>query len=125
LAVIGLLITLAVIAMEETIDQRSTGSILQSLGRLGVVARNPGFMTLLLTFSLMGIPMMSFISSSSYIYVNEFGLSEQGYSYYFAANAFFMVSSGIVAIASRVLLLRIMIMGVSTKIAKNSSKMYY
>ena len=91
LTVMGLLITLAAIALEETIDQRSTGSILQSFGRLGVVARNSGFMTLLLTFSLMGIPMMSFISSSSYIYVNQFGLSEQVYSYYFAGNAFFMV----------------------------------
>ncbi|KGK87837.1 membrane protein [Desulfosporosinus sp. HMP52] len=91
LALIGLLITLAVIAMEETIDQRSTASILESLGRLGVVAKNPGFMSLLLTFSLMAIPMMSFISSSSYIYVNQFGLSEQVYSYFFAANAFFMV----------------------------------
>jgi len=91
LTLIGLLITFAVIAMEETIDQRSTGSILESFGRLGVVAKNPGFMSLLLTFSLMGIPMMSFISSSSYIYVNQFGLSEQVYSYYFAANAFFMV----------------------------------
>lgn len=91
LAVIGLLITFAVIAMEETIEQRSKGSILQSLGRLGVVARNPGFMALLLTFALMGIPMMSFITSSSYIYVNQFGLSEQVYSYYFAGNAVFMV----------------------------------
>ena len=91
LAVIGLLSIFAVIAMEETIDQLSKGGILQALGRLGVVAKNPGFMSLLLTFSLMGIPMMSFISSSSYIYVNQFGLSEQVYSYYFAANAFFMV----------------------------------
>jgi len=91
LAAIGLLVTFAVIAMEETIVQRSTGSILQSLGRLGVVAKNPEFMSILLAFSLMSIPMMSFISSSSYIYVNQFGLSEQVYSYYFAANAFFMV----------------------------------
>lgn len=91
LAMMGLLITFAVIALEETIDQRSAGSIFQSFGRLGVVAKNPGFMALLLTFSLMGIPMMSFISSSSYIYVNQFGLSEQVYSYFFAANAFFMV----------------------------------
>ncbi|TGE39007.1 Bcr/CflA family efflux MFS transporter [Desulfosporosinus fructosivorans] len=91
LALIGLLITFAVIAMEETIDQRSTGSILESFGRLGVVAKNPGFISLLLTFSLMAIPMMSFISASSYIYVNQFGLSEQVYSYFFAANAFFMV----------------------------------
>ena len=91
LAVIGLLITLAVIAMEETIEQRSKGSILESLGRLGVVAKNPRLMVLLLTFSLMAIPIMSFISSSSYIFVNQFGLSEQVYSYYFAANAVFMV----------------------------------
>lgn len=34
LTLIGLLITFAVIAMEETIDQRSTGSILESFGRL-------------------------------------------------------------------------------------------
>lgn len=91
LAIIGLLSTVAGIAMEETIDQRYKGSILQSLGRLGVVARNSGFVSLLLTFSLMGIAMMSFISSSSYIYVGQFGLSEQVYSYFFAANAFFMV----------------------------------
>lgn len=91
LAAVGLLVIAAVIAMEETIAERSTAGIIESLGRLGVVAKNPGFMSLLLTFSLMGIPMMSFISSSSYIYVNQFGLSEQVYSYYFAANAFFMV----------------------------------
>lgn len=58
LTVIGLLSILAVIAMEETNHQRSKGSILQALGRLGVVAKNPGFRSLLLTFSLMGIPMM-------------------------------------------------------------------
>ncbi|MDR3601956.1 MAG: MFS transporter [Desulfosporosinus sp.] len=91
LAGMGLLVTCAVIFMEETIGERSTGSIRQSIGRLGIVAKNPGFMALLITFSLMGIPMMSFITSSSYIYVNQFGLSEQVYSYYFAVNAFFMV----------------------------------
>ncbi|OLN29813.1 Membrane transport protein [Desulfosporosinus metallidurans] len=91
LTVVGLLITIAGIAMEETIDERYEGTIIQSIGRLGIVAKNPGFVTLLFTFSLMGIPMMSYISSSSYIYVSQFGLSEQVYSYFFAANAFFMV----------------------------------
>ena len=91
LTVVGLLITIAGIAMEETIEERYEGTIIQSLGRLGIVAKNPGFVTLLFTFSLMGIPMMSYISSSSYIYVSQFGLSEQVYSYFFAANAFFMV----------------------------------
>lgn len=91
LAVIGFLITMAGIAFQETIAEHYTGGILQSLGRLQVVAKNPGFVSLLLTFSLMGIPMMSFITSSSYIYIDQFGLSAQVYSYYFAFNAIFMV----------------------------------
>lgn len=91
LAVVGLMVTAGAVAMEETIGQRYTGNIIQSMGRLGVVAKNPGFASLLLTFSLMAIPMMSFISASSYIYVDQFGLSEQMFSYFFAGNAFFMV----------------------------------
>lgn len=91
LSVIGILATAGGIAMEETIEKRYEGNIFQSLSRLGVVAKNPGFAALLVTFSIMAIPMMSFISSSSYIYINQFGLSEQEFSYYFAGNALFLV----------------------------------
>ncbi len=91
LAVIGLLAMTGGLLMEETIGRRYTGSILQSIGRLGVVAKNKGFTSLLLTFSMMSIPSMAFISASSYIYVDGFGLDEQTYSLYFAANAFFLV----------------------------------
>lgn len=91
LAIISLLATAGGLVMEETIGKRYTGNILQSIGRLGVVAKNPGFAVLLITFSIMAIPMMSFISSSSYIYISHFGLSEQAFSYFFAGNAFFMV----------------------------------
>jgi DHA1 family bicyclomycin/chloramphenicol resistance-like MFS transporter len=34
---------------------------------------------------------MGYVSTSSFIYESYFGLSEQGYSYYFASNAFFAV----------------------------------
>lgn len=91
LAVVGLFAMAGGIAMEETINKRYQGNILQSFGRLGVVAKNPGFLALLITFSIMAIPMMSFISSSSYIYINQFGVSEQVFSYYFAGNALFLV----------------------------------
>lgn len=77
--------------MEETIDNRNTGSILKSIGRLGVVAKNKSFTSLLLIFSIMSIAFMSFISASSYIYVEGFGVSERVYSYYFAANAVFFM----------------------------------
>lgn len=57
------------------------------MGRLGAVLKNPGFTSLLLVFSLSGLPRLAFVASSSYIYVNGFGLSEQVYSYFFALNA--------------------------------------
>ncbi len=83
---IGLLALAGALAMEETIGRRYSGTILQTMGRLGAVLRNPGFASLLVVFSMTGIPIMAFIASSSYIYQNAFDLSEQMYSYYFAVN---------------------------------------
>lgn len=91
LSVIGLLASAGGLLLEETIGKRYTGGIFQSIGRLGVVAKNRGFVSLLVTFSMMGIPSMAFVSASSYIYVDGFGLDEQTYSWYFAANALFLV----------------------------------
>ncbi|MBW9146594.1 Bcr/CflA family efflux MFS transporter [Clostridium sp. CM027] len=89
LSIIGALALAGSIAMEETLEKRYTGSIFKSIGRLGVVAKNKSFMSLLIILSLISAASMSFISSSSYIYVNGFGLSEKAYSYYFALNAVF------------------------------------
>lgn len=91
LSVFGFIAAIGGIALEETIERRHSGNILQSMGRLGVVAKNPGFSSLLLTFSLNGIPFMAYITASSYIYVSGFGLSEQIFSFYFAFNAIFLV----------------------------------
>lgn len=92
LALIGLLALLGGLALVETIGERSGGSVLGALGRIFRVAKNPGFSTLLLLFSLPGISLMAFIAASSYIYINGFGVSPQVYSYYFAANAVGMIS---------------------------------
>ncbi len=91
LSLVGVVSVAGSVAMQETIGARSEGNIKDALGRLGVVARNKGFITLLLTFALLNIAFMSFISASSYIYVDGFGVSEKGYSYYFAANAVFLL----------------------------------
>jgi len=98
LTLLGILTLAGSIAMEETIEERYTGSILKSIGRLGVVVQNKGFMSLLITFSIMSIPSMSFISASSYIFVDGFGLSEKVYSYYFAANSVFFLIGPLVYI---------------------------
>ncbi len=91
LALVGLLALAGSIALQETIEKCNTGSMLQSLQRLGSVAANPGFSSLLILFSLVSISTMAFIASSSYIYINGFGLSAQVYSYYFAINALGMI----------------------------------
>jgi DHA1 family bicyclomycin/chloramphenicol resistance-like MFS transporter len=87
LAVVGLISFLGVLFLEETIEERTEGNILHSLSRLGVVLKNRAFTFLLIIFSLPNIAMMAYVSGSSYIYINGFGLSEQIYSYFFAASA--------------------------------------
>ncbi|MBC8060950.1 MAG: multidrug effflux MFS transporter [Clostridiaceae bacterium] len=98
LSIIGVIALSGSIAMEETLETPNTGSIFKSLGRLGVVARNKSFISLLMTFSMISIAGMSFISASSYIYVDGFGLSEKVYSYYFALNAVFFLLGPLVYI---------------------------
>jgi DHA1 family bicyclomycin/chloramphenicol resistance-like MFS transporter len=103
LAIIGLISVIGSIVMEETIEHHSEGSVFKVVGRLGTVMRNKGFMSLLLTFSIINIAFMSYISASSYIYIDGFGLSEKAYSYYFAANAiFFLIGpSAYIALSKR------------------------
>jgi MFS transporter, DHA1 family, multidrug resistance protein len=86
LALIGFIALAGSIAYQETIVRRSTMSLPQSIGRLGVVLKNPGFFSLLILFSMTSISTMAFVASSSYVYQVGFGTSEQVYSYYFALN---------------------------------------
>jgi MFS transporter, DHA1 family, multidrug resistance protein len=83
-AVLGTLVVMTSIAFEETLRVRSTGSPLAAMGRLGVVLKNRAFAVLLLTFAPVSLFGMGFVSSSSYIYQEDFGVSSQVYSYFFA-----------------------------------------
>lgn len=89
--ILGIIILLCSIAFQETLKIRGTGNILHTLGRLGVVLKNPRFTSLLIIFSLPNIAGLAFITSSSYIYQNDFGVSSQVYSYFFAFNALAML----------------------------------
>jgi DHA1 family bicyclomycin/chloramphenicol resistance-like MFS transporter len=80
----GLMMLGGAIVFQETLRERLSGNPLASLKRLGVVLKNRTYVLLLVTFSLVGMAGMAFISSSSYIYQVTFGLSSQTYSYFFA-----------------------------------------
>jgi DHA1 family bicyclomycin/chloramphenicol resistance-like MFS transporter len=92
LALIGVVSMVGGLLLEETLPSRYAGTVAQSLRRLGVVLRNPGFASLLVVFSLVSTASLAFVSASSYIYQEGFGLSEQGYSLYFALNAVALIA---------------------------------
>ena len=84
---VGLTALLCAILIDETLENRYTGSVARSLGRLGVVLKNPGFSVLLMVFSMAPLPLLAFIGASAFVYIQEFGMNEQLYSYFFAFNA--------------------------------------
>jgi len=87
LAGVGLLSFLLSLLLEETLEERYTGSLIHSLGRLAVVLKNPGFSAMLGIFSLVPLPLMAFIAASSFVYIQGFGMTEEIYSYFFGFNA--------------------------------------
>ncbi len=89
LAIIGTLCLITAFFYQETLPEaeRYDGTLLGSLGRLVVVGRQLNFLAPAVIFALYSLPFMGYIAISSYIYVDYFGLSEQVYSYFFAANA--------------------------------------
>ena len=93
LAVIGFLILLMVFLMEETLpqDERLKEHVLSTLTHLGIVLSNRVFTVFLLSIGVIQIPMMAYVTSSSYIYENFFGLSPAGYSFYFGVTAFLSI----------------------------------
>ena len=95
LGVIGLIALSGSLALVETLNTRYNGTLGQSIGRLTVVGKNPGFLSLLIIFSLLSFSSMAFIASSSYIYIDGFGLSEKLFSLYFAFNALGMIGGPI------------------------------
>lgn len=89
LTIVGALCLVLSALYQDTLieEERYEGTVMGSLGRLVAVGKNMGFLLPCLVFSLYNLAFMGYIAMSSYIYVDFFGLSEQVYSYFFAANA--------------------------------------
>ena len=89
LAVFGAVCLVFGLMYEESlpVEERSAEGVLRSIARLGVVAKNARLVVLLGIASLFSVPFMAYIACASYVYVDFYGLSEQAYSYFFAATA--------------------------------------
>ena len=73
----------------ETLPEhkRYQGGVLDSMTLLLAVGRKKYFMSSLVMFSILMTPYMAYLSASSFIYVEFFGLTAQEYSYFFAVNS--------------------------------------
>lgn len=88
---VGVISLIFGLMLQETLNHKSEINVFKTVARLGTVAKNKSFTSLLLLFAILQIPFLGFITSSSFIYIEGFGVNEKVYSYFYAANAIFLL----------------------------------
>lgn len=86
-ALMGGIGLIGVFRFPETLSLASDIPFSRVMHAYGRLMFNPLYLVMVLIMSTSLFPLYSFIAGSSAIYVNEFGLNEQKYSYFFAFNA--------------------------------------
>jgi DHA1 family bicyclomycin/chloramphenicol resistance-like MFS transporter len=94
LVIIGILVWIFVLSLKETNKEYSDVSTLKTTLRLLVVLKNPHFTRLLITFSVISIPILGYISVSSFIFIKTFGVSEEAFGLYFGAISMLFIIGG-------------------------------
>ncbi|MGB9131067.1 MAG: multidrug effflux MFS transporter [Methanosarcina sp.] len=87
-ALMGAIGLFGVLRFPETLSSMSDAPFSKVMHAYGRLMLNPFYLVMVLVMSASLFPLYSFVAGSSAIYVNEFGLNEQKYSYFFAFNAF-------------------------------------
>lgn len=87
LALCGLLSLLGVLALKETSPCDAQSSIGASFLRIKHVLANRPFTEAMILFSATFMPFTSYLALSAFVFQNQFGLSAQAYSLFFAFNA--------------------------------------
>jgi DHA1 family bicyclomycin/chloramphenicol resistance-like MFS transporter len=91
LAIFGACCLVFALLFEESLPQeeRSDGGVASTLYGLVKVGRNRSFLTLLAMVAFFNVAFSSYLAVASYIYVDFFGTTPQGYTYFFAVTAAF------------------------------------
>ena len=82
-ACLGAAALAGVFFMEESLKNPIQVSAVQIFSRYKVVFKNGRFMKLNIVMAIFGLPFFGFIASSSHLYIDVFGLTEQQFSYFF------------------------------------------
>jgi MFS transporter, DHA1 family, multidrug resistance protein len=92
---------IGVFRFPETLSLASDIPFSRVMHAYGRLMLNPLYLVMVLVMSTSLFPLYSFIAGSSAIYVNEFGLNEQKYSYFFAFNALAIMVGSITCLRLR------------------------
>ncbi len=91
----GLIGLLGVIRTPETLKDTSNVPLSKVMQSYGDLMLNKSYVIMVLVMSVSLLPLYSFIASSSDLYINGFGMSEQSFSYFFAFNALALMTGSI------------------------------
>lgn len=93
LAVLALISFIVSMMLTESLkeEDRLKGNVFDSIISLKVILINKPFMTFMLSMAGTSLIYMAFLSISSYIYIQWFGLSETTYSLFFAVNSLILL----------------------------------
>ncbi|MDR3224978.1 MAG: MFS transporter [Clostridiales Family XIII bacterium] len=84
---LGVAVLIGALLYKETIHEKSGVGILRAMGRLGSLMRHGRFATMIVLFSIPSICIMAYVSASSFIYQDGFGLGHFAYSLFFGLGA--------------------------------------
>ena len=86
---VGIINLLLALLLTETLpkEKRYSGKVLDSLSLLMSFAKQKSFIMTLIMFAVLSTPFMAYLSVSSFVYIENFKLTAQEYSYFFASNA--------------------------------------
>jgi DHA1 family bicyclomycin/chloramphenicol resistance-like MFS transporter len=100
-ALMGGIGMLGVFRFPETLSSVSNTPFSRVMHAYGRLMLNPLYLVMALVMSVSLFPLYSFVAGSSTIYVTEFGLTEQKYSYFFAFNALAIMVGSITCLRLR------------------------
>lgn len=100
-ALMGGIGLLGVFRFPETLSSVSNTPFSRVMHAYGRLMLNPLYLVMVLVMSVSLFPLYSFVAGSSTIYVTEFGLTEQKYSYFFAFNALAIMVGSITCLRLR------------------------
>jgi MFS transporter, DHA1 family, multidrug resistance protein len=90
----GTLVGIFALFLKETSTERSALSVYKTTLRFFVVLKNRHLSLLVLAFSMVSIPILGFISVSSFIFIKHFNVSEEAFGFYFGFIAMMFVIGG-------------------------------